>query len=113
MNGGDLNLKAIRPREARLERIIGKTGYQLLLVILILCGLGAVWLIATNHSRYAYLLATLAIICYMPAMWWHRQLSTLPVKGEGLEGRLSAAVLSRLKPGIALNPSTLWHALKN
>ena len=105
----DINTR--RARDARLGKTIGETGYKILLVV---CGVVAAAAIAlgfTTGLRFALLLATPAIACYMPAVWWKRQLSVLPPAGHDLNGRLSGDVLARLKPGLQAQPQSVWAAL--
>ncbi|HUD10243.1 MAG TPA: AAA family ATPase [Candidatus Saccharimonadales bacterium] len=107
----EINLRSNRAQQARLGSIIGKTGYKVLLVIVVVCVVAVGWFIAKGPGRYAYLLSVPAIIAYMIAMWWRKQLSLVPALGQGLDGRLSSDVLSRLKPNIQLTPQTLWQAI--
>jgi ATP-dependent Clp protease ATP-binding subunit ClpC len=105
----DINTR--RAQDARLGKSIGETGYKTLLIV---CGLASAAAIALGFStgiRFAFLLAAPAIACYMPAVWWKRQLSVLPPDGNDLNGRLSGDVLARLKPGLQAQPQSVWAAL--
>jgi ATP-dependent Clp protease ATP-binding subunit ClpC len=108
-----IDINTLRARNARLGQSIGKTGYQILLASAFLAAAGAVALGFTVGIRFALLLAAPAIACYMPAVWWKRQLSVLPPGSNDLNGRLSADVLSRLKPGLQAQPQSIWAALSD
>jgi ATP-dependent Clp protease ATP-binding subunit ClpC len=108
-----INLNSDRAAQARFSRHLTVNGYK----ALIICGTAATVLgIALGFIigwRYALLLATPALLCYIPGVWWKRQLSVLPPTGNDLTGRLSVDVLSRLKPGMAENSQSLWLALSD
>lgn len=108
-----LNLAARRPRQARLGKRISKLGFRLLMASAITSLVLAVVFIVTGQSQYSYFLGALALVLYMPAEWWRRELSVLPPTGSDLADRLSVDVLTRLKPGVTLTPQTLWEALGN
>jgi ATP-dependent Clp protease ATP-binding subunit ClpC len=118
MNG--LNLQAARAKEARLGRRIGKTGYLALLILAGGAGTGALAAAVVGKHRVALLLSALAVAAYLPAIWWKRQLSVLPrmkTKSQAgdvdLTNLLSVDVLARLKPGMVLQPQSLWAALSD
>jgi ATP-dependent Clp protease ATP-binding subunit ClpC len=77
----------------------------------VLAAVAAVVLGFTVGVRYALLLSTPALLCYLPAVWWKRQLAVLPPAGHDLSGRLSVDVLARLKPGLAQQPQSVWATL--
>jgi ATP-dependent Clp protease ATP-binding subunit ClpC len=107
----DINTR--RAQDARLGKSIGETGYKILLAG---CGLFSAAAIALSFGtgmRFVFLLAAPAIACYMPAVWWKRQLSVLPPAGNDLNGRLSGDVLARLKPGLQAQPQSVWAALSD
>ncbi len=108
-----IGVRSSRARDARLGKAIGKTGYSMLLAIGGLIGLGAVAAGFAISWNLALLLAAPAIACYLPALWWKRQLSVVPTKGDSLDGRLSVDVLARLKPGMAQQPQTVFKALSS
>lgn len=94
-----------------MGKLIGRQGYVLLV------GLGSVLTIAGValgfHSgwRYLLVLASPAIACFLPAVWWSRQLSAVPASGNDINGRLSGEVLALLKPGMSQDPRSIWTAL--
>jgi ATP-dependent Clp protease ATP-binding subunit ClpC len=108
-----INLAAPRAQEARLSKTIGETGYKLLMAGGTAALVGVIAAAFTLDRRFAVLLMAPALACYLPAIWWKRQLSVLPPQGTDLAGKLSAAVLSRLKPGVALQPQTMWAAIQD
>jgi len=110
---GLIDLSARRAREARLSKTIGQTGYQALIVVAALAATGAIAVGIMVSRGFGLCLVSLVLICYLPAVWWKRQLSVLPASGSGLTGRLSVDVLSRLKPGTPLQPQSVWEALKD
>ncbi|MDB5170406.1 MAG: hypothetical protein JWO35_100 [Candidatus Saccharibacteria bacterium] len=105
-----INLNSQRASDARLGKLIGKAGYRSLLAIGAAAAAGAIVLGVTSGARFALLLASPALLCFLPAIWWKRQLSVLPPQGTDL---LSVDVLSRLKPGTTLNPQTMWAAIQD
>ncbi|HEX5743846.1 MAG TPA: AAA family ATPase [Candidatus Saccharimonadales bacterium] len=107
-----VDLSAARAAQARLGKAIGRTGFRALVAINIAAALGAVILFVAHERHMAYLLASLSLACYMPAIWWKRQLSVLPPSGDDLTGILAGSVLARLKNGTELNPRTMWAAIQ-
>ncbi len=73
-----VNLSAPRAQEARLSQVISPTSYRALLAIGTAFILGAVAAAFTHHRHVAILLVSPALVCYLPAIWWKRQLSVLP-----------------------------------
>ncbi|HXE10426.1 MAG TPA: AAA family ATPase, partial [Verrucomicrobiae bacterium] len=109
-----MNLTAPRAQEARIGRAIGSNGYKVLMIVGSLLLIGAGLLATIGHERrLAILLLSPTLACYLPATWWKRQLSVLPPSGNDLTGRLSYAVLSSLRPGVALQPQSMWAAIKD
>lgn len=106
-----INLKTPRAGQARLSQVISQTGYRILLAGAVVAAVAAVALGYIAGLRYALLLATPALICYLPAVWWKRQLSILPPTNNDWSGRLSVDVLARLKPGLEQQPQAVWAAL--
>jgi ATP-dependent Clp protease ATP-binding subunit ClpC len=106
-----LTLRSARASQARLGKVIGQNGYRILLAIAILSAIGAVGLALAGQKHYYLLLVALAIACYMPAVWWKRQLSVLPPRDKSLNGRLSGDVLAALKPSTPQQPQAVWEAL--
>lgn len=108
-----IDLKSSRARQARLAKTIGPRGYILLVTASLACLVsGIICLIA--EVNLTLFLVGLAICAAIPALWWKRQLSVLPsIDNSTIEGRLSADVLSRLKPGQELQPQAVWKALSD
>jgi ATP-dependent Clp protease ATP-binding subunit ClpC len=100
-----------RAKQARLSLTIGNIGYQMLVGVGSVAVVAALVLCFVNSPRYGLLIVTLALLCYLPAIWWKRQLSVLPPIGNDTTGRLSGAVLARLQPGVVQNPQTIWQAI--
>lgn len=107
----DINTR--RAQDARLGKSIGKSGYQALVSVGGLAFAGAIALGFTAGIHFGLLLAAPAIACYLPAVWWKRQLSVVPPDGNDLNGRLSADVLARLKPSLRAEPRSVWAALSD
>jgi len=105
-----LALNSARSSQARLGKAIGKTGFKILNVIVVLSLAGTLALAVTGQ-HYAMLTLALSILCYMPAAWWKRQLSVLPPSGTGLNERLSGDVLAALKTNTPQQPQAVWNAL--
>ena len=108
-----IDLGSRRAREARLGKSIGKKGFELLRVCAGLLFACALVLVIQQEWRYALWATSAALLFHMPAIWWKRQLSVLPPAGADLTGRLSVDVLTRLKPGMTLNPQTVWEAISD
>ncbi len=106
-----INLKTRRAGEARVGKFLNKTAYNGLLIVGVAALLAGVAVIVLEHSLHGYLLIALSLICYVPAVWWHRRLKPLPADGTDLNSRLSADVLALLKPGTANQMSGVWSAL--
>lgn len=106
-----INLKSRRAGEARAGKLLNKTAYHGLMAVAATAFIGGILIIALRHSLHGLLLIALALICYMPAVWWNRRLHPLPPDGADLNDRLSADVLALLKPGTAQRASDVWAAL--
>ena len=106
-------LNSERARQARLAQRFGRNSYRIL--VSVGCGLAALAIVLgfAVGWRYALILASPAILCYMPAVWWKRQLSVLPPSGNDLNGRLAGDVLCLIQPAMAQQPQSLWQALSN
>ncbi|MFI5270496.1 MAG: AAA family ATPase [Candidatus Saccharimonadales bacterium] len=109
-----IDLSSNRAKEARFGKAIGKDGYLIFLGLSILSAVSGVVLliIGTNHI-FIGLFGSISALCIMPALWWKERLSVLPPESNDIAGRLSADVYTRLVPGMALNPQTVWAALYN
>ncbi len=107
----DLNSK--RAYEARIAKAIGKTGFRVLSFLGLVNVLAIVGLIATNHINYALILVSLAMLFIIPALWWDKYLSKLPVKGRGLNDRLSPEILANLNPKLSVTCDNLWQSLQD
>lgn len=108
-----IDLNHPRVKQARLANRIGPTGYRILLSGGIVATVAAIGLGIVGGLRYGLILASPALFCYLPALWWKRQLSVLAPTDASLAGRLSGDVLSRLAPNQPQNPQTVWQALHN
>jgi ATP-dependent Clp protease ATP-binding subunit ClpC len=108
-----IDLDSARARKARLGSKIGRLGYKLLITIASLAIVTAVLLAFTSQSDFSFFLVALCVVCYMPAIWWKRDLSILPVTSNSLNDRLSAETLTRLKPGTSLSPQSVWQAISD
>lgn len=102
-----------RAKEARLSKTIGKTGFKVLVIAGSIALAGAIAASFTLDRRFAVLLMSPALACFLPAIWWKRQLSVLPPQGNDLAGRLSADALSRLTPGMTMDTQNVWAALQD
>src|SRR5690348_15030889 len=92
-----INVGSSRGQQARLANLIGKAGYRALLTLAVVALVGGLALFTRDTKNLAYLLLALAVLFYMPAAWWKRQLSVLPAQGSDLNDRLSGDTLARLK----------------
>ncbi len=108
-----INLHSQRAAEARLGKSIGSNGYQILLIVGSLAASAGIALGFISGIHFTLLLAAPALTCYLPAIWWRRQLSVLPPTSQDLTGKLSVDVLERLKPGTEPQPQAIWRALND
>ncbi len=109
-----IDLNSLRAKEARLSLSIGQTGYQILVVFGGLSLIGAVAAFLLSGVGLCLMWVSLALLMWLPAIWWKRYLSVLPPNQQsGITGRLSVDVLSRLYPGIVMQPKSVWEALNN
>lgn len=105
-----LDLNGLRARKARLAKSVGKKGYRTLLVLSGVFAVAWAGLLYENINQ-AYILGSLALICYAFAAWYNRELSVLPPSGPTLVDQLSGDILSRLPKKGPLTPKSTWHAL--
>ncbi len=111
--GALVDLSSPRAAEARLGKAIGETGFKALTLVNVMAAISGVILFLYHQHHLAYLLASLSLACYIPAIWWKRQLSELPPSDDTLTGHLAGPVLARLRPNTALNPQTMWAAIQD
>ncbi len=108
-----IDLSAPRAKEAQLSKKIGRNGFLGLTVFGSVCIFIAIALAISKGPHIAIgILSSGALLCYLPAIWWKRQLIVLPPTGTSLVDRLSVDVLVRLKPGMELQPQSVWAALR-
>lgn len=108
-----LDLNSTRAQEARLSKSIGNTGFKVLAALSIFFGLASIGSIAAGSPQIGILLIAPCLIFLLPAVWWKQELSKLPPTGNALNEILSGDVLSRLKPGMVLDPQTMWSAIND
>ncbi|HSX43636.1 MAG TPA: AAA family ATPase [Candidatus Saccharimonadales bacterium] len=106
-----LDLAHPRAKEARLGRKIGKNGFGALTAAAAVCIGGGVFLLI-GSVHYGYSLVGLGLLLIMPAAWWRFELSSVPLRGNDLMGRLSNDMLQLLHPGTEYSPQTLWQAIQ-
>lgn len=107
----ELNLHSLRARKARFSRLLTTTGYRILIVVTFLCLAAAVVCYLDQLRHLAYLIVAFALGCFIFASWWRDDLYALPIRGEGLNDRISRDALAQLKPGDPLTPLATWEAL--
>jgi ATP-dependent Clp protease ATP-binding subunit ClpC len=106
-----INLQSARAAQARLGKRLNKPGYQAMLIVAALTAISGLALLIAAKNHAGYLLIALAVLLYMPAVWWKRQLSVLPASGKGLNDRLSKDVLALLKPKTPQQSQAVWNDL--
>lgn len=106
------DLHSLRARKARLGRRIGKTGYEAMIILAVLLGLFSGVLFYLDTDTIAYFCLAAALLLYMPAAWYKKDLSDLARDGDGLTGRLSGEVLARLDPHRPLTPRVVWRSIR-
>ena len=108
-----IDLSTTRTKEARLAKIIGHVGYQLLVVFGVLLLLGGIGLLIEGKPDYFAWTLSASLVFMLPAIWWKRYLSILPANGDDITSRLSGDILSRLKDGEAQHPQAIWNAISD
>jgi ATP-dependent Clp protease ATP-binding subunit ClpC len=109
-----IDFSSQRVREAQFGKKIGKSGFLGLAVTATGCALAAIVLgISKGNPLLIGILASLSLMCYLPALWWKEQLSILPATGNSPSDRLSVDVLVRLNASMELQPQTVWAALSS
>lgn len=107
-----LNLHSLRAKKARLSRLLGETGYKLIVTLIIAfaaSGITMVYLEVSTRIGYIFFGLGLGLLCL--AAWYSKELKNLPPQGTDLGGRVSVDVLGYLKLNQQLTPSSLWKIL--
>ena len=113
MNPG-IDFSSRRAREARLGKKIGRQGFIGLAVIgSIFTLVVIIFGIFKSQPPIAGVAGSLALLCFLPAIWWKRYLSVLPPTGNSPAERLSVDVLARLNANMELQSQTVWAALSD
>ena len=110
-NSVDLN--SARAKDARLSKAIGKRGCTVLITIGLVFAALAIVIGATISIGYGIMLISPSLLFILPAIWWKRYLSILPVQGDDISDRMSLDLLSRLNHKAPLNPKNMWAAISN
>jgi ATP-dependent Clp protease ATP-binding subunit ClpC len=108
-----IDLDSQRAREARLGKHIGRLGFNLLAIGSLVGAIAAVTIGVLVDRSFGLFIGAPTLFCLLPAIWWKRHLSVLPASGANLNDRLSADILTRLKPGSPIHPQAVWEALQN
>ncbi|HSH55573.1 MAG TPA: AAA family ATPase [Candidatus Limnocylindrales bacterium] len=106
-----VDTSAARAQSARLARSIGKPGFLMLVVAVLLGLMTAVLLYVLGMNQLAYLCAAVSMLLFMPAAWYYQELRPLPVRGSSLTDRLAADVLAQIQPDEILTPLLLYKQL--
>jgi ATP-dependent Clp protease ATP-binding subunit ClpC len=109
-----IDFSSRRAREALLGKKIGRLGFVGLAsagsaCVLVVLALG----ILKSQPLFVGIAGSIALLCYLPAIWWKRYLSVLPPTGNSPAERLSVDVLTRLKANMELQPQTVWSAISS
>lgn len=112
MNQSTIELGGIRHKKARLGKQIGRGGFYLLVLITILGGSLAIYLFIIGGKNIASLFVAVALLSFMFATWWKRDLSVLQPDTKTLSGRLSFDLLANLPLKVADNKQ-LFEAIKS
>lgn len=112
MTAYTINLQSVRARKVRLAQH-GKQTFGLCLWFAAILAVGALAAYVSPYQRYSYFIAAAALFCFMLGMWYVGDLRAEPVtRGTTLDERLTNSVISRLIPGKAYSPQSMWHDLK-
>jgi ATP-dependent Clp protease ATP-binding subunit ClpC len=112
MNSGAINLDTSRAAEARLAKRVGKAGYTTITMAGVALAAAGILFILLQSKQLGLLLFSPAALCLAFASWWKHELSVLPVRGNGINDRLSGDVLVRIKRG-PQDPQNLFNQLKD
>lgn len=112
MNEQAIKLGGTRHKKAKLGKTIGKGGFYLLCFISILSVSLSAYLFIIDGKNLAALFAAAAILSFMLAAWWKRDLSVLKPNKKSLTDRLSFDALSNL-PTTLVDNKQLFSSLKN
>ena len=94
-----IDLKTIRAKKARLGYAIGETGVKLLALIAGLLLIGGLGVVIYERQNYGYFLLSGALVCLVISTWTEWDLLVpSPAPAKDINERLSADILSRLKP---------------
>ncbi len=112
-----LDLQSARARHARLAHQIGSSSYGMLMgFALLLLAMSAICLYV-GLMRVGYLSLSLALLSFIPAVWYKLELKPLPIhpskQGMSLTDRVSADVLATIKPGQILTPQSTWQTMSS
>ncbi|MDB5181490.1 MAG: Clp protease ATP-binding protein [Candidatus Saccharibacteria bacterium] len=107
-----IDLTSLRARKARLAKRIGKTGYEVLVVLVIAFCILGVTTYYFEMTRLPFLSVAAALFCFIWALWYKRDLAVLAPSGTSMTDRMSGEVLARLRPNSALTPRATWQALR-
>ncbi|HVV66529.1 MAG TPA: AAA family ATPase [Candidatus Saccharimonadales bacterium] len=106
-----INTRSSRAAQARFGKKISPAGYRAIAMLAAVLFIAAAGLVVAGYARYACFAGAGAILCYIPAVWWKRQLSILPPSGHDINDRLSGEVLALLPPSMPQNPQTVWKQI--
>jgi ATP-dependent Clp protease ATP-binding subunit ClpC len=106
-----IQLNGRRAQQARLARRIGRPAYAALVGAAAVFAIVGLALGIVTSWRWTLVLASPALLCLLPAIWYKQGLSVLPPTGNDITGRLHGDVLARLRPGASQDPRSVWTAL--
>lgn len=106
-----INTNSERAQLARLAKTIGSGGYHFCHYGFYVVGsFAAVLLLSSELRTYGYLLAAVAVILFMIAVWYKRHLSNLQPTGSDITNRLTSEALGLLPKPAGLSPQTIWKS---
>jgi ATP-dependent Clp protease ATP-binding subunit ClpC len=112
----ELNLNSLRSRKARLAVKIGKRGHRFLWALAGVSASGSLFLWLQDFSpRISYALLLVAVSAAIIALWYHRDLNSLPavVPANELDDILEPHLLALLKMSHSITPRSAWQSAQN
>ncbi len=106
-----IDVNTSRANQARVSKHFSQTEYRALQAAAVLLTITAIFVGLVSKVGYGLVILSPAILCYLPAVWWKRQLSVLPPTSNDLNGRLSVDVLSRITAKTPQQPQGIWQAI--
>ncbi len=109
-----INTGSARAGKARLAKRIGKTGYEISRYSSYVGIIAAItFYFLADMQSLAFYIASLSLLLWMLAVWYERDLSTLPPQGKTFSARLSTDALGLINKHTQQTPKSLWDGYES